>query len=212
MSEVLDRARVPVEFTGLARGFRGAIKAEDTRYDEVVASIAAPLRARLQRHPRLRHEQIAQAVRCYQGFVPSKYRIGKVEIERDRSRFSIREVRICPAWFNNSLWHNDNYREPGCAVCRFNLFAEPGRLRRVIKPIAVASLHALGRRLQRGRGRDHPALVRDLGLLADAPDGGDAVATPEADGSWIGGMVQMNSQDGWSTARAVRTWHADDGR
>jgi hypothetical protein len=203
---------VPIEFVGLARLFRGQCKVEDSAYDGAVLAIAKPLKARLTRHPKLRHEQIAQAERLYRSTVPAKFRVGELAIERDRAKFGIAEVRICPAWFNSSLWQDENYREPGCALCEFAMFVEAGKLRHTIKPIAVVSLHALGRRLERGRGREQAALIRDIALLAGATGDGD-VATPEADGLWVGHMVKMQGQNlastdpqGWALARAVRTW------
>jgi hypothetical protein len=149
---------------------------------------------------------IVQAERIYRSTVPTRFRIGDIAINRSRDAFSISEVRICPAWFASSLWEDRDYREPGVAICRFALFVDAGKLRQTLTPIAVVSLHALGRRLERGRGRDQAAIIRDLARLADAPER-DEVATPESEGAWIGYVVQMKGVDGWATARAVRTWH-----
>jgi hypothetical protein len=207
MSEVLAPSRLGAQWTGLARLFRGQCKAEDSAYDAALLPIVRPLKARLAHHTRLRHEQVAQAERVYRSTVPSRFRVGEIEVIRDRDAFRIAETRITPAWFHASLWNDENYKEPGCAVCKFALFIEKGRLRQTLTPIAVASLHALGRRLERGRGRDQAAMIRDLSLLAYAEER-DEVETPEAEGRWIGYPVQMKGVDGWSVARAVRTWHA----
>jgi hypothetical protein len=125
--------RVPVEYVGLARRFRDAVQAIDTETDRALAAITAPLRARARRHPKLRHEQIAQAERVYRGTVPSDFRIGTIAIDRDRASFRIAETRICPTWMNDCAWQDVRYREPGVALSSYTIAPSEGTYRAVAR-------------------------------------------------------------------------------
>jgi hypothetical protein len=89
MLDSLERDRVGSEFVGLARVFRTEVKRIDTRMDAALSPLVASLRTRLRRHPRLRHEQIAGAERVYRMSIPGEFRIGEVDVVRDRARFAI---------------------------------------------------------------------------------------------------------------------------
>jgi hypothetical protein len=204
----LDRERVSSEYTGLARVFRSAVKAEDVALDKALDAITAPLRPRLKRHPKLRHEQIAGTVRLYGILVPNEFRIGETDIDRDRSAFSISETRLACSWQRFDEWQSPDARELGLAVARYRLALKDGRLRETWDAYAVVSLHAIARRIERGNDRSHSALFADLALLADAVGTiGDQVTTP--DGFWLGGERDVRDSKGrTSRARSVRTWVA----
>jgi hypothetical protein len=196
---------VPAEFKGLARLFRAEVKAVDGAFDHAIATIAAPIRARLKRHPRLRWEQVAGATRIYHQLTPARFRLTETEVNPDRAAFSISEARIGASWMHDLAWNDDAYAEPGVAVVRFSLTLAAGRLREGWVPSAIVSAHALGRRLERARDRSWPALTADLALLLDAPEEGEEVETP--DGRWVGAVIPMRGKDGWGQVRAIRTWH-----
>lgn len=199
-------ARVGAEFLGLARRFRDGVRVEDHAFDAAVAAITKPLRARLMRHPKLRHEHIASVDRLYRLTIPSTFRVGELTIVKDRVQFAVSERRICVSWLRDDAWGSNSHREVGVAVCRFSLSVVSGKLREDWQPGINISLHALARRIERGVDRSHAALVRDLSALAAAGDeDGERVDTPP-DGFWLGGMI--NALDGKRPVRLrhVRTW------
>jgi hypothetical protein len=199
---------VPAEARGLARQFRASVRTEDLAFDAALAAIVKPLRSRVRHHPRLRHEQLAQAGRLYRTTIPSGFRIGAAAIAPDRATFEIREHRLTASWLHDSRWEGDaDYSEPGVGLMRFMLALKDGKLTERWHPIALVSAHALGRYFERSGKRDHVALVAALALLVDARDaGGDTVAT-DGDGAWIGAEVLMRGPHGTTRARTVRTWH-----
>ncbi len=75
-------------------------------------------------------------------------------------------------------------------------------------PTVNVSLHALGRRFERARGRDrsHAALWRDIVPLADASgDAGERVDAGE--GFWLGEPIEAVGEGGRTPRiRSVRTW------
>jgi hypothetical protein len=197
--------KVPAEFVGLARLYRNSVESEDKLFDRAVATITAPLRARLRRHPLLRGEQVAQAERLYARTVPSVFRFGVPLIAPDRAAFSIIEHRLTATLLHDDHWQDaENYNEAGVAVCRFSLALKDGRLRERWEPVAVVSFHALGRYYERSGRRDHAALLTALSVLLDAGDGDEV---PAGDGLWIGSRVLMKGPGRKVTARSVRTYH-----
>jgi hypothetical protein len=204
MSATLAPPRVGAEHRGLARRFRDEVRSVDLVFDRTVAAICRPLRARLQRHPRLRHELVAQAVRLYHSTTPARFRIGEVAVTPDRDQFAIKETRITSTWLRCASWEDDE-PEPGVAVIRFSLKLEGGRLKDRWDPAALISLHALSRWHERSGHRDHAILVRDLSLLASVdPGDGHEIETP--DGCWLGGVVGMKGPKVATRTRNIRTW------
>jgi hypothetical protein len=200
------RTVVGTQFRGLARQFRQQVKTDDVTIDRVLPGITAPLLARLRRHPRLRHEQIAAAERSYRAAIPPGFRIGPLIIERDPSAFRIAETRLSATWITCDDWQ-PGYREPGVSLCRFTLALTAGALTETWSPVASVSLHAPARRLERGRNASYAALIADLACLADPP--ADASHIDTADGAWCGTMVNTDTRRG-GTVRAfsARTWFA----
>jgi hypothetical protein len=208
VSATLDRPKVPAEYRGLARQFRNEVRAEDEVFDRALGRVAAPLIARLRRHPRLRHELIAAATKTYTNAIPRTFRLREVEVEPDRDDFAIGEVRLTATQIHSTAWTNDD-NEPGVGIAHIALAMRPRKgLVRVWTPVAIVSLHALSRWHERTGWRDHGALVRDLAVLADATDDGDRVPT-NGGGYWRGRSEPMLGTDGsTATARNVRTWVA----
>jgi hypothetical protein len=207
VSATLERPKVPAEFRGLARLFRDEVKRVDVRMNEALAAIARPLVARLRRHPRLRHELIAAAVKIYHATTPAEFRLGEIEVNPDRDAFLIAETRATATWINIAAWNNDDATEPGVAVARFALAMRPGRgMVQAWIPRGIVSLHALARRLERGADRSHDALLADLAVLTAAGADDDRMATPSG-GFWLGPMEVMGGTDKVTArARNVRTW------
>jgi hypothetical protein len=200
-------SRVPVEFIGLARQFRTVVQAEDRAVDRAQNLIAAPLRERLRKHPRLRPETPMGVLRAWAETVPTTLRIGRLHVACVRTEFAISEHRISSSWPYNDEWNNDE-RERGVSVCTFVFAVRKGKLTMRWTPVACVSLHALARRIERGTERDHAALTRDLSVLVETDEKAERVST--RDGYWQGGVGEaMNDHDGKGVKlRNVRTWLA----
>jgi hypothetical protein len=197
--------RIGAEHRGLARVFRSRVKALDQQTEDALAAIIAPLRDRLSRHPKLRAEQVAAAVRAYGLTVPVELRIGQVTVERNRERFSIRETRLIASWQRQTAWQGDDTDEPGIAIARFALKLHTGRLIVTWEPVSIVSLHSLARRIERGADPSHGAIYADLATLAD-PDP-EARRVAAGDGFWVGAVGPMHGQGQTFEVFNVRTWH-----
>jgi hypothetical protein len=160
--------KLPAEYRGLARVFRQQVECEDHVLGRVLVAILEPLRARLERHPNrgLRAEQVAAAVRRYRGETPATFRIGAVTVVEHPRRFSIEEQRLAATWHTDLAWENGG-EEVGVAVCTVQLALRDGVIGGEWHALALVSLHALGRRLERGADPSYAALFADL---ADTPD------------------------------------------
>lgn len=81
-------------------------------------------------------------------------------------------------------------------------------------PIAVASLHALARKYERGADRSYAAVLADLRRLAGAAAGADGLrlhhdyVVRTADGGWLGVAVALRLAEGEApiTVLNARTW------
>jgi hypothetical protein len=201
MSVTLERPRVPAEHVGQARVFRDAVKRTDEQFERIIRAIARPLHLRLRRHPRLRHEMIAQAVRQYRA-IPPDYRLTMPEITPSRDAFAISEPRLCASRMTDADWHQPHI-EPGVAVLRFVLALAGGRLTVRWQPVALCSLHSLSRWVERTGRRDHAALVHDLAALIDGDLTGGCIAA--SGGYWMGAMVGMRGREGPALVKSIRT-------
>jgi hypothetical protein len=195
--------RVPAEFIGSARVFRNAVRKTDLEFDDVLALITKPLRARLRHHPKLRAEMLPDLARKYDQMIPPEFRIGKVTGAHHKSEFAIEEQRICVSWFRSDGWEQ---QEIGVTIVRFTFSVHDGLLRERWRPVANVSMHALGRRLERGQDRSHAALERDLAVLVDTSEvPGERIATPG--GFWLGAMITAMGEEGRALPlRSIRTW------
>jgi hypothetical protein len=204
VSATLDRPRVGAEWRGLARVYRDRVKVEDLAFERTSSTIASALRTRLKRHPRLRHEQMAGAVRNWRCGIPTTFRLGNLTTTLDRDEFAIAEPRLGVTWLHDDAWEDDEH-EQGIAVMRYRLALAKGKLRAHWQAVALVSLHAIARRIERGADRSHAALTADLARLLDADPCADMVAA--SDGFWVGAVQEMEGREGVSRIRSVRTWH-----
>lgn len=203
--------RVPAEFIGIARAFRNEVRAADREMDKALDAICKPLRERLKRKPTLRAAQLPDFGRAYQQSIPERFRIGDVKAARDRTEFGLSETRLCVSWLIDDRWTDPDAREQGVTVCKFSLYVRRGVLRQYWTPLCNVSLHALGRRLERGHDRSHEALEADLAILADAGENGERVNTSH--GFWLGAMTNASNTGtgGVTRIRNIRTWIDADG-
>ena len=203
--------RVPAEFIGLARAFRNEVRATDIQMDKALATICKPLKARLARTTKLRAAMLPDFGRSYQQSIPERYRIGTITAARDRVEFAITETRLVVSWLIDDAWNNPGAREQGVTICKFTLYVRGGKLRQYWTPLCNVSLHAIGRRLERGCDRSSEALTRDLARLAEAGDDGERVDTEG--GFWLGSMTNASNSGTGNVIRIrnVRTWFDNDG-
>jgi hypothetical protein len=206
MSAALHPAapRVPMEFVGLARCFRSEVQHADTAMEKALVTITMPLRARVRRHPRLRHEQIAQAERLYRSNVPPDFRLGGIEIDRDRAAFRISECRVSPTLMNDGAWRDTTYAEPGVALSTYTMALSDGTFAERWNVQAILSLHCLARHFERTGNRDYAVLVADIAALRGAPLENEKVPTPTGY-FWLGNVRPMTGPKQQGPVRSVRT-------
>ena len=124
---VSTRERIGAEWVGLARAYRFRVRAVDHRFDAALTTLTLPIRTRLQRHPKLRHELVAGTIRRYRASIPAEFRLGDVTINPDRASFSVVETRLSTSWLTNTAWRDD-HREQGVSICTFILALTAGKL------------------------------------------------------------------------------------
>jgi hypothetical protein len=181
---------VPREHLGRARELRNRVLAEDARVVPVLLGVAEPLLRRLVRHPALRREHVAGAVRDWQVRMPGRYRIGAVSVSRGKV-FAISEKRLSAHTLRVRGWDGE---EPGVSIIQFGLCVLDGALKPIRATMALASLHSIARRIERGHERSEDAVLRDLARLADPTD---------AEGSgWLGRMSAIPSGEEVFNARS----------
>lgn len=205
----LAPARVGAEWIGRARVFRNEVKAVDVAMDKALAIISAPLRARLQRHPKLRTAMLADTARRHTELVPPQFRIGAIEGARHKIEFAVVETRLCVSWLKCDEWTDPEQREPGVTICKFTFSVHDGRLRQRWSPMVNVSMHALARHEERRPQRSDAALWQDLVRLAGAGDEGERVETPH--GFWLGGVIEAGDANRAIRMRSVRRWLNTDG-
>ena len=93
--------------------------------------------------------------------------LSDTRVIKARTEFVIAGYRITVSWLHSDRWDN------GERARRLGLPVGGGRAQRQAvradwRPIAVVSLHALARRVERGSDRSHAALTLDLAALLDA--------------------------------------------
>jgi hypothetical protein len=159
--------------------------------------ITAPVFTRLERHPgrNLRDGALRTLADAWKA-LPHDFRLGSgAQLDPRGRRGKIIDLRVQPATLQSADWDNDAI-EPTLSVA-MHWFDVPPRVDQTTSQcLAVVSLHALGRRYERGRDHSHAAIITDLQALAtvnvnDAdsfPEGGRfQVPTPR--GLWCGTAV-----------------------
>jgi len=196
--------RVPSEYAGLARLFHREVQIDDREAEKAHRVITKPLRYRVQRHPRLRPEQVAGAIRQYRQLVPSRFRIGELAINPDRASFSIADRRLLVTWLNAETWNAPGVRELGVGIGVYRMELHDGKLSQCWQVEAIVSMHSLGRWMERTGLRDHGALLADLAALIGADETTERIPTPSGY-FWLGAVLPMKGPRGETKVRSVRT-------
>jgi len=189
------RDRVPAEFIGLARAFRGRVADADVGVIDVIRATSRQLVERMGRHPVPRAETLAGIVRAWRTTAP----FARISLSStfERKTLAIVETRVASHSYHDADWQQDAL-EPGISVVRISLAIAP-RTRPALSfaTLCAVSLHALGRRFERGHPIDDDAIIADIAALAaplDVEDG--PIAVPVPDGRWLGSMVEVRKRSG----------------
>jgi hypothetical protein len=182
---------VPAQFLGMARDLRNAVAAIDGTAYRAAWRIATDLRDRLSRRRRLRPEHPAEAARQWRAQMPATGRLW-LDIRTTSDSIAVDEIRLI----------GDRFRQPGWRTPEDSLLLGLVRLRATSRPCAgemclmplgLVSLHALGRRYQRGFDNSTAAVMSDILAIATQSTGLDAagqeVRIGVPDGAWCGQMV-----------------------
>ncbi len=187
-------AHLPAEHLGQARVFRQAVVTADQRVNAVLPRITAPLRRRLESKPTLRDEQLIDTMRAWQSTISDTFTLD-LRTRVRKGEFRIAELRVCASRWRTESWSHPD-PQPGVSLIWLSLGVKQGELRCTPWPVSHLLLHALGRRFERGVGRDRADIVRDLKTLAAALDDGGADEIPARDGRWIGDRVAVRDAAG----------------
>jgi hypothetical protein len=189
---------IPAEWRGKARVFRDAIGAEDEPTGRLVTTLAQRLKVRIKerRDAVPRPEDLRGVAFTWERHMPPRSRLD-LAINLQRKSLEIREVRLSSSVYRAAAWGE---HEAGLVIMAITLEAAPLHYEFKTGTIAHVSVHAIARRLQRGRGGSEADVLRDLGVLGRAhealagrPDGAD-FEVPAADGFWIGTVETMRDR------------------
>lgn len=208
---------VPRAFLGLARDLRRRLAAADALVPAALEAALLPLRTRLKRRPTLRADLLIDTERRWRTGLPA---FGRLVLTAERRRGVppyFCELRAQAGGFRIEDWDEEpggGGFEPG--VLLEMILAQPypgvggGGVDVRQTTIVVVSLHALGRRFQRGTDCSEAAIFADLAALAPFAQKGALppkarFALPAAEGWWCGERVWVGDR----LVLAVRTYLGD---
>lgn len=171
MSAAEDRnpaSFVPHEFRGLARAFRSRVEAADLQRGVVLPRVLEPLQRRLFKSPIFRRETLIDAERDWAKLLPT---FGRVAVEHnftDLRAPQFAELRVIGSTHRLDEWE-EGKREPGVAVAWVSIGVQNRSWSASTRIVAILALHALARRIQRGRDQSDEALMKDIAALAALP-------------------------------------------
>jgi hypothetical protein len=197
-----------VEFVGRARELRRRL-GDSACYRDAVDALVAPIVARWRKYPtRSPHPDIlTAAARDWRERVPAAGRL-ELAIALRRKSLQVRELRAVTGSLKLEAWGPDS-SEPGIAVCAIDFLAKAEHVHLDTTILAIASLHAVARRLQRGRDMADAAVMRDMHALAAAAPGGEAhdeVVVPASGGRWVGTRAPVLRHGETILVLAIRTF------
>jgi hypothetical protein len=155
---------VAFEFLGKARMFRDRVGAEDDAIGRAVMRIMAPLGRRRARSKTFRPADLIDAERQFQQ-LPSAGRLA-LQVDRDKHGLRIEELRVAAGRVRFCSWAGDA-ADQDIGIMRISLEAVlwgPAFVSGDL--IASLSLHALGRRYQRGFNTSDAAILSELRAMA----------------------------------------------
>jgi hypothetical protein len=200
--------KVPVEFRGRARELRRRL-GESAEHRDAVDSLVAPIRARLERHPRKdpHPDILTTAARAWRERVPAAGRL-TLDVALRRKSLQVHELRAVTGRLRMEDWGADAAHEPGIAVCAIDFTARSHLVKLDTQILATASLHAIARRLQRGRDAADAAVMEEMRALAAAAPGEEdvEVQVPASGGAWVGDRRSVRRHGETVRILCVRTF------
>jgi hypothetical protein len=190
---------VPAEHLGKARQLRRNMTTAATASRQAMEALLAPLREQLSRRPTMRAETIAGAMRAWRLALPPGNRVS-LSIQMRGGLASIDEQFIASSQLSRREWGPDQW-EPGLCLASASIRLAPRKVTMVERDLVACSLHAIGRRFERGANvadRSDEAVVRDLVALFRhdpdrlAPD--VRLVLPAGSGSWVGQAVAVEGK------------------
>jgi hypothetical protein len=202
--------RISAAAWGLARDLRRRVEVEDGEYLAAVAGLFAPIRARQKRQPGrpIRPAAIEDSVRAWRS-LPRTFRL-RLDLSFPDTGTVITERRLAPGYM--AVPAEGIGAEPGLSIVEMSVVFDKTGARKTSDVIALFSLHAIARRVQRGASAADADLLRDVALVALHPSdslpagGGVKIRTDETGGGWRGRIVNVATDTGTQRAVAVRTW------
>ncbi len=151
---------------------------------------------------------LVDAARMWRAEVPETGRLVS-GIAIDRKSLTITEVRVTITALRMNEWSAPGY-EQGVAVMWLKVSARPGVMSLRTGSMALVNLHALARRVERGRDRSERAMLADLRKLATAAavrEGAVAVVELAEGCCWAGEMIAARDPRGHvEKTLAIRTY------
>jgi hypothetical protein len=186
VSTTTTTSRVPVEFIGRARDLRRRL-GDSALYRGAVDALVAPILARAKRHPVPRPETLVEAARAWRDRVPAAGRL-TLDLRLARRSLTVHELRAVTGSLRMIDWGEDADLEPGIATCTIDFLARSHLVKLDTQILAIASLHALARRLQRGRDTADAAVMEEMRALAAASSGpvDTEARVAGSGGEWVG--------------------------
>jgi hypothetical protein len=187
---------VPREFIGRARQFRDRVIAADNAVRTFLMQVRARRIARRQHSPVERPDVLIDLARSWKTTMPA----GRISLKVDLKKKSLHidELRAGESVGQLSSWGPDAEQEPGIGVIRTTFHIEGREWEFDATPLAIVSLHAIARRMQRAFNVTDDAILADLLPLAIMPDDLSNIATEDnrvrikvQDGEWLGGVVKF---------------------
>jgi hypothetical protein len=200
MSLTLDRPRVPVEYIGLARDLIRRVDRQDDKVRAVLCVCSLPLIGRKRRRQTLRSENLAEAARHWRMEMPVFGRLGEQRLGLGPKHLHLEQIRLVAASKQRQEW---NRSEDGLSLSRVVIRADDHHIDTRISVLVNVSMHALGRRYERGGARTDDTVMADLQALTTAYP--DTIRRPldsefkisAGSGFWIGTTEMVRNQGGY---------------
>jgi hypothetical protein len=198
---------LPVEYVGLARQLRRNLIAAGAASKAAIDNVLAPLIGELARRGTMRVPTISASMRAWRLEVPAEHRVA-FNVTMRGGRAHLRELLFLASQSNKPTWEPDSWEDGIVLTALRVMLAAPRKMTMEERDLSTFSLHAIGRRFQRGENasdRTADAVKRDVAALAahdpDTMPAGD-FSIPISGGWWCGQIVTIEGK----RALSVRTY------
>jgi hypothetical protein len=170
------------------------VRQASQQFHTAVDDIWPPLKARYQRHHKVRNELLDSALRSWRTTIPTFGRLGDPRIERKNYALSLAEFRLMTGDLNFDHWA-DAAREPSIAIELVSIVVSRKQCTLDFETTAILSLHALARRYERSVYRETDDVLSDLAPIVKASDSLQQHRSFSIDvgsGCWCGEVVDAD--------------------